>query len=601
MNSPRIAFGGVVLLSVFPTLGIGAETYLKGNKVEDRKISRSVFEQVTQTQNPSDKYQSLRPSATSQTAAGPGDGCFGACCDASSGSCVNDVYVYECTGTFSPSASCDDVACPPLGACCHLDSGECGDNVPISECPPFPDGDWWQGFTCGDIQCAEPILGACCEENFGTCVEGVTELNCIINSLLGTFAPNATCDAISCPSLGACCNSFASECTSESTLVACFNSGADTITLDHTCEEVECPDSGACCNFTGECSDDVPWFACDGTIWDPNVSCAELGECPSVPVGACCVVAAQTCSDGIPEINCLFGFGGTWHAGSACDQINCPPHGACCDADSNECTDDVAESACSGGSDLWFSNRLCGEVSCSADTSCGGVNQSFETGGFSGWVALDMQSPFFAMQGAGSGITTYPCFFETEPTQGEFAALHGWDGNGPDMISLSQEVSLPAGATVLRYDYRAAWLLTFGASLDRTFTVTLQPTMPGNPLWGPEQVLTAPAGGIQGDTGNKTGGIDVSALSGTDVRLLYEWFIPEPFVGPAQFQLDNVRCDSPVLNSGSYSSFASCLTGPGEGLPSNECTGGEFQESDAVGNGKVDLRDYRVLSIGFTP
>ncbi len=38
-----------------------------------------------------------------------------------------------------------------------------------------------------------------------------------------------------------------------------------------------------------------------------------------------------------------------------------------------------------------------------------------------------------------------------------FAALHGFDGDGPGTIKIFQDIVLPPGTTTLQFDYRGAW------------------------------------------------------------------------------------------------------------------------------------------------
>ncbi|MCH7479664.1 MAG: hypothetical protein IIA14_16380 [SAR324 cluster bacterium] len=53
--------------------------------------------------------------------------------------------------------------------------------------------------------------------------------------------------------------------------------------------------------------------------------------------------------------------------------------------------------------------------------------------------------------------------------------------------------------------------------------------------------LTAVSGTTNTDTGSLTGSINVSAFVGQTVQIAFEWFVPENFTGPADFQLDNIR------------------------------------------------------------
>lgn len=167
------------------------------------------------------------------------------------------------------------------------------------------------------------------------------------------------------------------------------------------------------------------------------------------------------------------------------------------------------------------------------------VNCGFETGDFSGWVTTDLTTPLFPLMVGGGGIDLGYGFFVSQPTEGSWAALHGFDGDGPGVIQIAQDVSLPDSTEYLLFDYRGAWDLTFGATQDRLFQVSIGPYGGGVPTQT-TTILTAIAGMTVTDTGALNGGIDLSAFAGTSVRVSFDWVVPEAFSGPAFFQLDNV-------------------------------------------------------------
>jgi hypothetical protein len=166
------------------------------------------------------------------------------------------------------------------------------------------------------------------------------------------------------------------------------------------------------------------------------------------------------------------------------------------------------------------------------------VNCSFETGNFTGWIPEDMATPYYTLGIYPAGVNNG--FFPTLPTQGSKAMANGFDGAGPDQISLAQDVYLPVGSDDLRFDYRLAWDI-FG-TLDREFRVEVQPSG-GGPALQTTTILTAPAGTSNYDSGNLTGRVDMSSFAGQDVRIKFIWNVPETFTGPAFFQLDNVDID----------------------------------------------------------
>lgn len=90
------------------------------------------------------------------------------------------------------------------------------------------------------------------------------------------------------------------------------------------------------------------------------------------------------------------------------------------------------------------------------------------------------------------------------------------------------------------FDDRAAWDLTFGATLPREFGVTIS-EIGGGPVLDSMVFLTLDPGSVNLDTGQLSGTMDMSAFLGDTVSITLSWSIPETFTGPAQFDLDNVR------------------------------------------------------------
>jgi hypothetical protein len=112
------------------------------------------------------------------------------------------------------------------------------------------------------------------------------------------------------------------------------------------------------------------------------------------------------------------------------------------------------------------------------------VNGSFETGDLSGWTVKELDetssNPYLQLGVHPAGVE-YPAdtfvawpyfividFFASEPTDGSYAVLHDWNGDdtstspgggGVDvnLRELYQDASLPANATELTFDCRAAW------------------------------------------------------------------------------------------------------------------------------------------------
>jgi hypothetical protein len=121
------------------------------------------------------------------------------------------------------------------------------------------------------------------------------------------------------------------------------------------------------------------------------------------------------------------------------------------------------------------------------------ANCGFETGDFAGWVTQDLATPFFPLQVNVAGVSPGFGLFLSNPTQGVFAALNGFDGDGPGTIRIAQDVVLPHGSDQLVFDYECGWNTAgFGATEDRTFEVNIEPSGGGVPLQT-DLILTAQA------------------------------------------------------------------------------------------------------------
>jgi len=147
------------------------------------------------------------------------------------------------------------------------------------------------------------------------------------------------------------------------------------------------------------------------------------------------------------------------------------------------------------------------------------TNGSFETGDFSGWIPTDIAVPFDSQVVLLAGATTGFGPFGPNvaiPSDGSFAQSNGFDGGGPDTISLAQDIGVIGSGELLTFDYRAGWdLITFSSpgDLNRFFTVFIEPAGGGVPL-GSFLILTAPIGtdtfgGPNSDTGPLSEVIDL--------------------------------------------------------------------------------------------
>jgi hypothetical protein len=179
------------------------------------------------------------------------------------------------------------------------------------------------------------------------------------------------------------------------------------------------------------------------------------------------------------------------------------------------------------------------------------VNGGFETDDFTGWVTNELAYTTYPQLVRAAGYNPGFNFFLTDPPQGNYAATESFDGGGPGTNSIAQDVIVPVGPASLTFDYRIAWDMSNypGSTLPRLFNVSIQPKGGGQPLLV-TNILTAPPGTLNLDSGSLTGSVDLTAYSGRGLRISFDADIPEFFTGPGFLQLDNVVLSysiSPVL------------------------------------------------------
>ena len=171
-------------------------------------------------------------------------------------------------------------------------------------------------------------------------------------------------------------------------------------------------------------------------------------------------------------------------------------------------------------------------------------NGSFETGDFASWVVQDLEVPYNPLHvgGAGETVPEVPSFlplFATEPTDGLYAAIHGFDGS-PGTIEISQDVLIDRYGGTLTFDYRAAWdMRGFGATESREFRVQIEPS--GGAAAAIIPLLAPAPDEVVDDTGPLSAELSLNQYAGQQIRISFVWDIPENFTGPAIAQLDNVR------------------------------------------------------------
>ncbi len=191
---------------------------------------------------------------------------------------------------------------------------------------------------------------------------------------------------------------------------------------------------------------------------------------------------------------------------------------------------------------------------------CALINGGFETGDFTGWVALDngeTGSLPWTVEPSGT------CFFSVfcnAPLEGSMDAMNGFDGYAGLVYELYQDVMLSAGATVTLVTNHRIQYDSFGApsELPRTLDITIRNQSNDilSTLYHEEIMLD---GAPYTDLGWNQQVFDLSALSGQTVRIHFNMAIPETLTGPALIEFDDVsltcngasseRTESPSMTS----------------------------------------------------
>jgi hypothetical protein len=132
-------------------------------------------------------------------------------------------------------------------------------------------------------------------------------------------------------------------------------------------------------------------------------------------------------------------------------------------------------------------------------------NGSFETGDLTDWIVQDLSTPLdpVTVRPAGSGGS----FFTSAPTDGMFSLMHGFDGSGPGVIRIAQDIFV--SSPTLEFDFRVGW--DNSGTFDRLFIVNVEPAG-GGPNIQSEVLLIAAAGTFNPDTGFIAGVVDLSSL-----------------------------------------------------------------------------------------
>jgi hypothetical protein len=188
-------------------------------------------------------------------------------------------------------------------------------------------------------------------------------------------------------------------------------------------------------------------------------------------------------------------------------------------------------------------------------------NGGFETGDFSNWVAgdngVEPLDPWMV------GPQGFGYFGLSDPIEGEFDAINGFDGDAGYEAWLYQDIPVPPeGATVTFNDRIQYDSLDIPSSLPRIYEVQVRDL--GGALLRVlyhEEILINMAPFT--DTGWRARSFDLSDFAGDMIRLQINLFVPENFTGPASFEVDNFA----LTNGGQPSpDISGCLRRSGSPL-----------------------------------
>ncbi len=168
------------------------------------------------------------------------------------------------------------------------------------------------------------------------------------------------------------------------------------------------------------------------------------------------------------------------------------------------------------------------------------TNGGFETGDFTGWIAIDNGlpglNPWAVCEANQCGF-----FGNSEPVEGQFDALNGFDGEAGYQAFLSQDISVPENGGVLSLADRIQFdSLGIPSFLPRVYELQIR-DQDGDLLevLHHEEILLN--GQPFTDLGWRLRSFDLSQYGGQTVQLRADLFVPETFTGPAQFEIDNVQ------------------------------------------------------------
>jgi hypothetical protein len=161
------------------------------------------------------------------------------------------------------------------------------------------------------------------------------------------------------------------------------------------------------------------------------------------------------------------------------------------------------------------------------------VNGGFETGDFTAWTVNTPVNPFAPWAVSRTGTTGRRA--PISPVEGDFDAWNGFDGGGPIEFTMFQDVSIPTVASAtLTWSDRAIWSVN---GEPRTVAVEIRDPVSDAIL---DTVYSFATDAPTGDTGWVSHTVDLTAYSGSDVRIYFVEHIPQSFTGPGQIEFDAI-------------------------------------------------------------
>ncbi|MDP3313298.1 hypothetical protein [Lutibacter sp.] len=172
-------------------------------------------------------------------------------------------------------------------------------------------------------------------------------------------------------------------------------------------------------------------------------------------------------------------------------------------------------------------------------------NGSFESGDFSGWNVDVDSEPFYPWVVTGYENGVGFGFEETQPQDGNYVAMNGFDGSGPMTFTMYQDVYIDGCEPSLSWMDRIQWdyiNLEEQFSISRTLEVQIRDPENNNLL---ETLYSFSTGDENenptGDTGWQQHTVNLSSYVNSTVRIYFLESIPQNFSGPAQIEFDDIK------------------------------------------------------------